>query len=479
MTADTTAYPEITERVALRNLRRITLVATVGAFAFGYDTGVISGALPFMELPSAQGGLALTSVQEGLVTAALVLGAAFGGYTAGRVSDRYGRRPALLGFAIVFCLGALGTALAPTVAVMVVARVVLGLAVGGASATVPLFIAELAPADRRGQLVSQNELMIVTGQLVAYTSNAVLANAWDNQAHIWRVMLGIATLPAVILFVGMLFVPESPRWLASHGRMADAMEVLRRVRVGDISAEFDEIEARAAESDSERQATLRDITEPWARRLLWTGVAIGAIMQLTGVNAIMYYAPTILQDTGLGVNASLIATISNGVVSVAATFLGMWLVGRVGRRPLMLTGLTGILGAQIMLGVGFLMPESAVRSYAILVLMLVFLFFQQAMVSVVAWLLIAEIFPLRYRGASIGVATFSVWIANTIVTFAFPILIEAAKGYTFFIFAVVNVASILLMRRILPETQGHSLEEFEELAQTGNIPVVAAGSSSS
>jgi len=477
MTADTSRSLAATERLANRQLRRITMVATVGAFAFGYDTGVISGALPFMELPMSEGGLALTSVQEGLVTAALVLGAAFGGYTAGRVADRYGRRPALLGFAVVFCLGALGTALAPSVTAMVCARVVLGLAVGGASATVPLFIAELAPAQRRGQLVSQNELMIVTGQLVAYTSNAVLANAWDAQAHIWRVMLGIASLPAVVLFVGMLFVPESPRWLASHGRTAEAMAVLRRVRVGDIGAERAEIEASAAQTDGDRPAGLRDITEPWARRLLWTGVAIGAVMQLTGINAIMYYAPTILQDTGLGVNASLIATISNGVVSVGATFLGMWLVGRVGRRPLMLTGLTGILAAQVLLGLGFLMPESLVRSYAILLLMLVFLFFQQAMVSVVAWLLIAEIFPLRYRGASIGVATFAVWIANTIVTFAFPVLIDAAKGYTFFVFAVITVASITLMRAILPETQGHSLEEFEELAQTGNIPVVSAGSS--
>lgn len=210
-------------------LGMIVFVSTLGGLLFGYDTGVISGALPFMSLGPDEGGLGLSPAQEGLVASSLVLGAAFGAFFGGRISDRRGRKMTIMALAVVFFAGALACAVAPTTEVMIAARFVLGLAVGGASATVPVFLAELSPTDRRGQIVSVNELMIVTGQLIAYTSNAVMASFFPGD-HVWRWMLALATIPAVALWFGMLLVPESARWLLAAGRRSDARAALLRTR---------------------------------------------------------------------------------------------------------------------------------------------------------------------------------------------------------------------------------------------------------
>jgi major inositol transporter-like SP family MFS transporter len=326
------ASPEV-----YRRLRFITVIATFGGLLFGYDTGVISGALPFMALSTEEGGLGLTPLTEGIVASSLVAGAAFGALYGGRLSDRYGRKRAILGLAVLFFIGALGTALAPDLVVMVLFRVLLGLAVGGASATVPVFIAELAPAAHRGRLVTQNELMIVTGQLLAYTSNAVIAETM-GEGGVWRWMLALATIPAVLLWIGMLFVPESPRWLASRGRFDDAARTLGLIRDPQVvDAEFAEIKRRVMADAHEPRASWRDLRTPWVRRLVIFGFALAVLTQLTGVNSIMYFAPTILLDTGLGTQAALTATIANGVVAVLAVSTGMWLLGRFGRRPMLLT----------------------------------------------------------------------------------------------------------------------------------------------
>lgn len=443
-------------------VRVITAVATLGALLFGYDTGVISGALPFMELSPEQGGLGLTPLTEGLVTSSLVFGAAFGAFFVGRLSDWQGRRRTILVLAVVFFAGALGTALAPTTAVMIVFRLVLGFAVGGASATVPMFIAELAPAGRRGQLVTHNELMIVTGQLLAYTSNAVIAHVWPGE-HAWRYMLGVATIPAVLLFLGMLFVPESPRWYASKHRFDEALAVLRRIRhAHEARAEFAEIKERAERAATEEEGSWADLRTPWIRKLVVIGVIFGVAVQLTGVNSIMYFAPTILKSTGLGTEASLTATIANGAVSVTAVLIGIYLLGRAGRRPMIITGQAGITLSLLLLGGCFLLPESTYRSYVVLAFMLVFLFFMQSMIATVYWLLIAEIFPIRLRGFAMGVAIFAQWISNATVALTFPLLISALGGNTFFILAIVNIATLVFLVKYLPETRGRTLESLEK-----------------
>ncbi|MEI5519485.1 sugar porter family MFS transporter [Streptomyces brasiliscabiei] len=456
-TTKESASPEV-----YRRLRLITVIATFGGLLFGYDTGVISGALPFMSLSAEEGGLGLTPLTEGIVASSLVLGAAFGALHGGRLADQHGRRRTILGLAVLFFVGALGTALAPGLEVMVLFRVLLGLAVGGASATVPVFIAELAPAEHRGRLVTQNELMIVTGQLLAYTSNAVIART-VGEGGVWRWMLAIAAVPAVALWIGMLFVPESPRWLASRGRFDEAARTLARIRDARVvDAEFAEIKSRVAADADQPQAGWGDLRTPWIRRIVTVGLGLAVLSQLTGVNSIMYFAPTILLDTGLGTQVALTATIANGVVAVLAVSTGMWLLGRFGRRPMLLTGQVGVTASLVLIALSFLLlPESSVRSYLVLASMLTFLLFMQGCIATVFWLMLSEIFPLRLRGFAMGIAVFGTWMANFVVTLVFPPLIDAVGGTTFLIFAAVNVATFFFYLRTIPETKGRSMEAIE------------------
>lgn len=453
----------------------ITVIATLGGLLFGYDTGVISGALPFLAMPGSEGGLGLSPAQEGIVTASLVLGAAFGAMFGGRLSDRQGRRRNIMLLAVVFFIGAVGCALAPNTAAIIVARFILGLAVGGASATVPVFLAELAPAHRRGQVVTVNELMIVSGQLIAYSSNAVLGSLFP-EGHIWRWMVVLASIPAVALWFGMLLVPESARWFVSQGRLDEARASLRRIRAaGEVENEFEEIQEAARQDAELGRGSFKDLRTPWLRKLVFLGVAIAFLSQTTGVNSIMYFAPSVLIATGLSTQASLFATIANGVVSVIATLLGIYLLHRgVGRRPIIITGQAGLTSALALIGLFFLLPESILRSYLVLAGMLVFLFFMQACIGPIFWLLLAEIFPLRIRGFATGLAVSFVWIANTIISLVFPILIDAIQGYTFFVFAAINVGTLIFYVFSIPETQGRSLERVEEelnLHFTGSIPL--------
>lgn len=439
----------------------VALVATMGALSYGYDTGVISGALPFMSRGHAQGGLSLNPLTEGLVTSSLVVGAAFGSFLAGRLADTYGRRKILFALGLVYMLGALGSALSPNVPVMVVLRFLLGLGVGGASAVVPLFLAEIAGPGQRGRLVTQNELMIVGGQLLAYVSNAVLAQAFHNPG-VWRYMLAIPAIPAVLLSAGMLFVPESPRWLAMRKKPHRAQAVLERLRHSPEQARKELNEIVKLAKKERGQVSWHEFKQPWVRKIFLLGCGLGFVQQFTGINAFMYFTPSILQSTGLGTNAALTATITNGVVSVLATFLGIWIMGRLGRRPTLISGLTGIICVMILLGLTMtLLPTVTWRSYLALGLILVFLTFNQGFISPVYWLLMSELFPIRLRGLVMGLAVSVQWVFNAIVAFAFPLVNHALGGATFFLFAALNVASLIFVFRFLPETRGKSLEKLE------------------
>jgi major inositol transporter-like SP family MFS transporter len=459
-TTAATAPPDTKES---RFVFKVAIAATMGALAFGYDTGVISGALPFMSTPVAAGGLGLTPVTEGIVTSALVFGAAFGSLMAGTLADKYGRRATLLGLSLVFMIGVLGTALAPSVAIMVAMRFVLGLAVGGASSTVPVFIAEMAGPSRRARLVSQNELMIVGGQLIAYILNALLAHFSDSP-HVWRTMLGIAAVPAILLGVGMLFVPASPRWLASKNRMDEARDVLRQIRSSEkqVEAEMADM-VKLNQIDHEQAGWSAVLGTPWIRKLLWIGIGLGFMAQFTGVNAFMYFTPIILKSTGLGTNAALTATIGNGVVAVIATFIGIWLIGRHGRRPMLMTGLGFVIATQALLGAVLLwMPEGLLKSYAALACILCFLLFMQMLISPVYWLLMSELFPMHLRGVLTGTAVACQWVCNGLVALLFPMAMAQFGSATFFVFATINVGSLVFVATCLPETRGKSLEGLEK-----------------
>ncbi|MCK8100829.1 sugar porter family MFS transporter [Bacillus sp. 2CMS4F] len=443
-------------------LQLIMISATFGGLLFGYDTGVINGALPFM---ARSDQLNLTPVTEGLVTSMLLLGAAFGALLCGKLADRYGRRKMILNLSFLFFLASLGTAFAPNVLTMVIFRFLLGLAVGGASSMVPAFLAEMAPYEKRGRMVTQNELMIVGGQFLAYVFNAILGVAMADTGHVWRYMLVLCAIPALILFASMLMVPESPRWLTSKGKKSEALRVLKLIRDEKrAEAEFKEIQAAAVKDSNVQKASIKEFSTPWLRRLLWIGIGVAIVNQITGVNSIMYYGTQILQESGFGTKAALIANIGNGLISVIAVIIGIWLVGRVNRRPILMVGLSGTTTALLFIAIfSIVLDGSAALPYIVLSLTVLFLAFMQGCVGPVTWLVIAEIFPQRVRGLGSGISVFFLWILNFIIGFAFPIMLSSAGlSFTFFIFVALGILAIGFVYKFMPETKGRTLEELEE-----------------
>ncbi|MBV4367720.1 sugar porter family MFS transporter [Erwinia sp. BNK-24-b] len=442
----------------------IALIATLGGLLFGYDTGVISGALLFMGTE-----LHLTPFTTGLVTSSLLFGAAFGALISGHYAAAAGRKKIIIVLAVIFAIGALGTSLAPDVHWMIFFRLVLGVAVGGASATVPVYIAEIAPANKRGQLVTLQELMIVSGQMLAYMSNAGFNAAWGGE-NTWRWMLAIATVPAVALWFGMMFMPDTPRWYAMKGRLAEARKVLERTRAkSDVEWELTEIEETLSEEENRNKPSLKELRKPWLFKLFLIGIGVAVIQQLSGVNTIMYYAPTMLKAAGMSTDAALFATIANGAISVLMTFVGIWLLGRLGRRTMTMIGQFGCTACLLFIGcISYFMPETingqvdVMRSYLVLLGMLMFLSFQQGALSPVTWLLLSEIFPTRLRGIFMGGAVFAMWIANFLISLVFPVLLaKVGLAGAFFIFAFIGLFGAAFVIKCVPETRNRSLEQIE------------------
>ncbi|PQP23134.1 sugar porter family MFS transporter [Rhodococcus opacus] len=463
------------ERSHKRFLTKLTVISTLGGLLFGYDTGVISGALLYMK-----DELNLSAVGEATVVSSLLFpGAAVGALLGGRLSDALGRKRTLLVCAGLFLVGALGCAMAPNVEIMVLARIVLGLGVGAAAVTCPLYLAEMAPVERRGRMVTINELMIVTGQMLAFSINALLDHLIEDPT-VWRYMLAIASVPAVLLLLGMLALPDSPRWYASKGRLAETRSTLELSRSeSEAAVEYASISLHAARDRNSKVSGavyyLRDY--PWMRRILWIGCGLAIVQQATGINTVNYYAPTILEQSGLGVSASLVATIAVGVTSVVMTILGIILLGFVNRRTMLLTGFIGVASSQAALSLVFLLPSSTGRSYIILAAMMVFVAFVQCFIGTCVWLLLSEIFPMAIRGFAMGIAVFVLWTTNALISFVFPILnsVLGSTG-TFGLFVLVNLVSVYFVYRFVPETKGRSLEELEDRLGAGRRDASAAGS---
>ncbi|MEQ0215764.1 sugar porter family MFS transporter [Klebsiella sp. CN_Kp114] len=455
-----------------KKIRLITLVSTIGGLCFGYDTGVISGALIFMK-----NDLGLTPLQEGLVTSFLLFGAAIGSVGGGWLSDRQGRRKNILWVAVIFIFGALGTAVAWDMSSMIIARFILGLAVGCASVTVPIYISELARPAQRERLVTVNELMIVTGQFLAYSVNASIVNFYPDMSHNWRLMLAIPALPGALLWIGMLVMPESPRFFVRKGQIDKAVAVLKTIRrPEEVEQEIRDIQ-QVSQIGINHGRFVDELKRKWVLQLILIGLMIVLATRVTGVNTIMYYAPTVLKATGLGDAAAVTGAVANGVVSILATLLGMLLIGRHSRRKMFFTGQIGVTLSLVLIGLSFklffhmetvdgvsgLHANFTGASYIILALMLVFLTFMQGWIAPVFWLMLAEIYPLRMRGLGMGFAVFGLWIFDFIIQSIFPILLNSyGGGMTFGFFAATNVMMLILLVKFLPETRGLTLEQIEQ-----------------
>uniref|UniRef100_A0A183CGS5 MFS domain-containing protein n=1 Tax=Globodera pallida TaxID=36090 RepID=A0A183CGS5_GLOPA len=449
-------------------LQKVTWICSLGGFLFGYDTGVINGALPFMNKE-----LELNEFTIGLITSSLLIGAALGAFICGKLSDRIGRKRTLIILSVIFIIGTIGSSVMPSFRSMLPFRLLLGIAVGGASAVVPVFVAELSPAKRRGQLVTQNELMIVTGQLVAYIINAILGNVWSDHVWIWRGMMLLAVVPSVGLLLGLLFagVPESPRWLASQGRHEQALDALRKSRKTEMDAMAELEEVRKTVRDDEQLKLMDVLREPWLRRCLFIGIGVAMCNQLAGVNSIMYYGTNILIEQGLMTNVALTANIANGAISVLATVLGMLLLGRIGRRPMLLSGQLGTVVAHVAIATcSLVMAKGMARAFVVLSLTVTFLLFQQCGISPITWLMQSEMFPLRIRGLAMGLSTSILWMVNCVLAFGFPIVVKwVGMTATFYTFALIGCCAMLFVFRFMPETRRKTLEELERQFQSEDI----------
>ncbi len=445
-------------------LRRVTggaAVTALGGLLFGYDTGVVSGALLFLK--SEFGGL--SNFQLELITSLLLIGAMAGALIAGRLTDRIGRRPTIMITAVVFVLGVLLAAFTPTFPVLLTARLVIGLAVGSASMSVPLYIGEIAPPRLRGGLVSLNQLAITLGILISYLVDYGLSSSGN-----WRLMFGLAAAPAVLLFVGILSQRESPYWLIERGRGEEARSVLARLRpAGEIDREIAEIR----EIISQGRAGVRELFSRTVKPALLVGVAMAVFQQVTGINTVIYYAPSLLHDAGLGASAALLANVGIGAVNVLMTIVAIRLLDRSGRRPLLIRGSAGMAVGMIVAALAFTGGTHLTGARAAVAIAALVIYTGSFAIGLgpVFWLMISEIYPQRVRGTAMSVASLANWGANFVVTISFLTLLSAIGGTgVFSLFAFLTLVAVWFFARRVPETKGRSLQAIEADLRGSQLP---------
>jgi len=437
------------------------LVATLGGLLFGYDTAVISGAIGFL-----QEHFELTAAMKGWAASSALVGCVIGVGMAGELNDRLGRRTTLIVAAILFLISAIGSALPRTLTQFIVYRIIGGLGVGAASITSPMYIAEISPARLRGRMVSLNQFAIIFGMLVVYFVNYFIARdsdvAW-NVATGWRWMFGSESIPAVLLLVLLFFVPESPRWLSKQGKTDKARRILARVD-GEQHAESEMAEIEAALQ--QESGSLAQLFTPAMRIVLIIGVSLAVLQQVTGINVFLYYAPEIFKSVaGTNVDIALLQTIVVGAVNLLFTIVAIWTVDKVGRKPLMVIGATGM--GLSLAAIGLAATFHMVGAW-LLIFMLGYIACFALSVGPVTWVILSEIFPTKIRGRALAIATLCLWVANYIVSQTFPMMDENPAlvktfnhGFPFFVYAAFCVVLVAVMVKLVPETKGKTLEEIE------------------
>ncbi|EFM10643.1 sugar transporter [Paenibacillus curdlanolyticus YK9] len=442
------------------NMRYVTLVsiiAALGGLLFGFDTAVVSGAIGFM-----QDKFDLNGVQTGWAVSSLIIGCIVGAAASGWLSDRFGRKKVLIAAALLFTIGSIFSAIPDTFTGYIIARMIGGLGIGITSTLCPLYNAEIAPARYRGRLVAFNQFAVVTGIFLTYFINSGIAGAGDDAWDIstaWRWMFGVGAIPGILFLVMLFFVPESPRWLIKQGRPEEALNILLRIH-GEDAARQEVLEIKA--SFNEKQGSIRELFKPGLRFALIAGVGIAVLQQITGINAIMYYAPEILKSTGAGTNAALIQTILVGFINFAFTILSIWLIDKVGRKALLLVGSSVM--ALSLLFIGIVFHSGHATGPWVLVLLLVYVAAFAVSLGPVVWVLLAEIFPNRVRGIAIAIASMALWVADYVVSQSFPPLLDSAgPAVTYWIFGALSLVTVIFTWKFIPETKGKSLEDMEDV----------------
>jgi sugar porter (SP) family MFS transporter len=445
---------EASARRARRNVVLTAAIAGLGGLLFGYDTGVIAGALLFIKTDFDLGSFA-----QGVVVAAVPIGAVAGAAIAGPAADTYGRRLMILVAAAVFIAGALASAAAPGVEILVIARVVIGVAIGLASAAAPVYISEVAPPESRGRLVSFFQLAVTIGILVAY----LVGLAFDGIEG-WRWMLGLGCVPALALAFGMLRMPQSPRWLVMTGDDFAARATLARIRVDDPDTIDLEI-AEIRDSIDEKPGQWSELLQPVVKAALVVGVGLAILQQVTGINTVIYYAPTIVEFTGLDSSAgSILAAVGVGIINVAFTLLALRLLDRTGRRTLLFIGVSGMTISLFALGGAFKIAGGGSTLASVIAIASLMAYVASFAISLgpIFWLLNAEIYPLSVRSKAAGIGTMANWTFNFIVSLTFLLLIEAlGRSGAFWFYGGVGILTLLFCWKLVPETKGKRLEEVQ------------------
>ena len=439
-----------------RYIYKATLVAAVGGLLFGYDTAVIAGAIGFMKTY-----YSLSDAMTGWVASCALLGCVAGAMYAGKLSDNIGRKKVLMLAALLFAVSSIGTAMPPNLTFFVVFRLIGGMGIGIASMLSPMYISEMAPADIRGKLISVFQLGVVSGILLIYFVNAGIAGMYDEAWNIstgWRYMFGSGLIPSVIFILLLLTVPESPRWLAKQKRNEEALDILTKIN-GEEKAKLELAEINGSLADDTSLA-LSEMMKPGLRRALLIGIVLAIFSQVTGINAIMYYAPEIFKSSGDGSGSALMQTVLVGIINVAFTLVAIKYVDKLGRKALLLIGIAGMTICLLAVGAAFYFEMQ--KGYLVLIAILGYIACFAISLGPLTFVVIAEIFPTKARGTAMSVAVFSLWVAVFLVSQTFPILMGSiGNAFTFWIYMLMAVFAFLFVWKMVPETKEKTLEEIQ------------------
>lgn len=460
----------------------IGIIAAMGGLLFGFDTGVISGAIPFFQQDF--------QIDDGfveIITSAGLVGAILGALFSGKLTDRIGRRKIILIAAVIFIVGALGSGIAPTVWTLVIARLVLGVAIGISSYSVPLYLAEIAPTKIRGTLVSLFQLMVTIGILLSYISDLYFADEADISC--WRPMFYVCAIPAVILFVGIIFLPETPRWLFSNGRPEESLKILKRIESEQNALDsYQQMQEEVQKSSETEKTGWKELWKPWLRIPVIIAVGIMFFQQFVGINTVIYYSPKIFLMAGFdGAVAAIWASVGVGVVTVIFSLVSVYFIDRLGRRKLYFLGMSGMMISLFLLGLCFAFHEQlAGYQWTYIVCMFCYVAFFSISIGPLGWLIISEIFPQKVRGVGASLGSLACWFFNAAVAFSFFKIVRllTVPGTeimlngenlgnpmgAFWFYGLIAFLAIVWGYRFIPETKGVSLENIEDFWRKGGKP---------